>query len=690
LATVSRNSITTTLTYNDANQMLTESYAGGTLAGLSVNNVFDNYLRRTTVEIKNGSTVLQGASYAYDVANRLQTVTDASATAYTATYAYQPNSLLLNTLTFKENSNNRLITTRSYDKLNRLSSISSTGYGTSAGTLPVSFTYQYNAANQRTRTTLGDGSYWVYQYDELGQVISGKRYWADGTPVAGQQFEYALDDIGNRDSTAVGGDASGAGLRSSSYTKNRINQYSQRTVPAYVDIMGVANPTANVTVGGNIAYRKGEYFQYALQVPNSSAAYTTVTVTSSYGAGQSDSGKVYVPPATESYGYDTDGNLTSDGRWTYGWDGENRLVQMVRDVDAPTGARQKLVFEYDHQGRRIRKQFFTYSSGWVEQTDVIYLCDGWNLVGELDANASNAKLRTYVWGLDLRATMQAAGGVGGLLKVTDYTSGTTHHFVGHDGNGNVAVLMDGSTAATTARYDYGPFGEPLRATGSQAKKNPLRFSTKYTDAESGLLYYGFRYYNPSTGRWLSRDPFDENGGLNLYAFVVNQPLILIDTHGRTPVNSVESGSAEPSSNADPTDAECSKFSWWNKPVGVTLSDCKPQLTAWGKQMPKFLQDCVMRHEKVHEKLCKDCGSGIKGWVWYGLFCACPVKYCAEQAAYSESVACAKEAMKDISQLAPDDQLALRCFLASSRSRCKAEKKECDARFRKTPGGPSCD
>jgi RHS repeat-associated protein len=95
--------------------------------------------------------------------------------------------------------------------------------------------------------------------------------------------------------------------------------------------------------------------------------------------------------------------------------------------------------------------------------------------------------------------------VGGLLKVTDYTSGTTHHFVAYDGNGNVAALVDGSTGATAARYEYGPFGEPLRATGSMGKKNPLRFSTKYTDNESGLLYYGYRYYNPSTGRWPSRD-----------------------------------------------------------------------------------------------------------------------------------------------------------------------------------------
>ena len=58
------------------------------------------------------------------------------------------------------------------------------------GILPVSFSYVYNNANQRTRATLADGSYWLYEYDSLGQVRSGKKYWADGTPVAGQQFEY--------------------------------------------------------------------------------------------------------------------------------------------------------------------------------------------------------------------------------------------------------------------------------------------------------------------------------------------------------------------------------------------------------------------------------------------------------------------------------------------------------------------
>jgi len=57
-----------------------------------------------------------------------------------------------------------------------------------------------------------------------------------------------------------------------------------------------------------------------------------------------------------------------------------------------------------------------------------------------------------------------------------------------------------------------------------AKANPFRFSTKYQDDETDLVYYGYRYYNTSTGRWLIRDPLEEEGGLNPYGFVGNNPL----------------------------------------------------------------------------------------------------------------------------------------------------------------------
>jgi RHS repeat-associated protein len=86
------------------------------------------------------------------------------------------------------------------------------------------------------------------------------------------------------------------------------------------------------------------------------------------------------------------------------------------------------------------------------------------------------------------------------------------------------ALVDSATGTTAANYEYGPFGEPLKATGSAATANPFRFSTKYTDSETGLLYYGYRYYNPSLRRWISRDPIQERGGVNLYGMVRNSPV----------------------------------------------------------------------------------------------------------------------------------------------------------------------
>jgi RHS repeat-associated protein len=144
-------------------------------------------------------------------------------------------------------------------------------------------------------------------------------------------------------------------------------------------------------------------------------------------------------------------------------------------------------------------------------------------------------LRSYVWGLDLSGSSQGAGGVGGLLcidlKLPTSTSSAGTFFPVYDGNGNILGLVDSATGTRVAEYEYGPFGEPLRATGPAAAANPFRFSTKYTDSETGLLYYGFRYYNPSTGRWPSRDPIGERGGVNLYGFVGSHPTTAVDPLG---------------------------------------------------------------------------------------------------------------------------------------------------------------
>ena len=376
---------------------------------------------------------------------------------------------------------------------------------------------------------LWDSSYWRYNYDALGQVIQGNKYWVDETIVAGQQFDYTFDTIGNRTQTEAGGDQNGVNLRVANYTNNTLNQITSRGVPAAVDVMGDGLATNGVTVNGSTAYRKNEYFRQQLPVTNTSAVWDSVTVAAT---GQTSvTGHVYVPETPENYTYDVDGNLLSDGRWTNTWDAENRLISMTSLSGAPSGSQLQLQFAYDYMGRRIQKIVSTNSTGtnYIGEYTNKYAYDGWNCLATM--NPSLVLSNSLMWGSDLSGSQQGAGGVSGLIKVAYYGAATTNCFVAYDGNGNVSALINASNGVTVANYDYGPFGELIRCSGPMAKINPFRFSTKYDDDETDLLYYGYRYYNPSTGRWLCKDPLGEKGGLNLYAFGNNDLVIGYDPYG---------------------------------------------------------------------------------------------------------------------------------------------------------------
>jgi len=98
-------------------------------------------------------------------------------------------------------------------------------------------------------------------------------------------------------------------------------------------------------------------------------------------------------------------------------------------------------------------------------------------------------------------------------------------------NGGTSLRVQAPTGALTAEYEYTLFGRFIRATGPMATTNPIRFSTKYQDNETGFNYYGYRFYNPVTGRWLSRDPIGERSGRNLYGFVYNNAVNRFDKLG---------------------------------------------------------------------------------------------------------------------------------------------------------------
>lgn len=523
--------------FHDAGVVLSESYSGGILGGYTITNTYDSLLRRITSEGKTASSNLYSHAYTYDDASRMSSVSDG---VRSASYEYVPNSALISQTTFKENTNTRMVTKRNYDYLNRLLSINSS---TSSTATPHSaYRYLHNDGNQRVRMTLHDGSYWLYEYDSLGQVVSGKHFWPDGTLVAGQQMEYAFDDIGNRKSTQSGGDETGSNLRTSSYAANALNQYTNRTVPRYLDVQGIATAGATVTVNGQSTYRRGEYFRKELDLTGNNGAIWQ-GVTNSVAGGATQTGALFLPASTENSTYDADGNLTSDVRWTtILWDAENRLIELRRDT-APDSARLKVTFSYDWMGRRVRKTTYTWNgTGWTQSSDSKFLYDGWNVTAELDG-ATGYRKRTFMWGLDLSGSEQGAGGVGGLIKVSDYTGTQIDRFAVYDGNGNVTGLTSAVDGSLTARYEYGPFGELERASGTDARNNCIRFSSKWQDDESGYVYYGYRYYDAGVGRWLGRDPLGELGGKHLYGFNYNNPIQFYDPDGRNPGTIVIGGGA---------------------------------------------------------------------------------------------------------------------------------------------------
>ena len=233
--------------------------------------------------------------------------------------------------------------------------------------------------------------------------------------------------------------------------------------------------------------------------------------------------------------YDDDGNLTrgplpgdQTSNATLLWDAENRLVKVAKangDVIA--------TFDYDYLGRRIAKTAWT---GGSAGPPTIYLYDGFNCIAEY-IGTTRTHIKTFTWGLDLSNTLQGAGGVGGLIAVN---SSLSTYYPTYDGNGNVSEYL-ASDGTVAAHFEYDPFGNLTVDKYSNSTAFPYRFSTKPQDAETGLYYYLYRYFDPVTGRWPSRDPIEEEGGLNMYGFVFNSPICVVDILGLSDTGSYSCG-----------------------------------------------------------------------------------------------------------------------------------------------------
>ncbi|QHI69274.1 RHS repeat domain-containing protein [Tichowtungia aerotolerans] len=471
-------------------------------------------------------------SYGYDSYGRFSVITSTVDSASSVIdYSYVPDTGLISGYTaHTEGSAASLFVTKGYESdRNIISGITNQVVGgTNAGVIS-SFTYTNDDLGRRTRRDDVRGglhaqdsalysTYWNFGYNSRSEMTNAVRRFSDSTPVVGQSKSYQYDSIGNRKNV----DATSPS-RSEVYTANELNQYTSRMIPGFVDVSGIAATNATVTVRDAAhaelpvpVTRQDDYFYTAYSVSNSTAAFTNSleinAVINPPGTNDPDIVETavrpaFVPQTPEQLQYDDDGNLTTDGKNIYVYNAENRLVLV-------SNFQYQVSYSYDYQGRMFKRT--------VNGVQHDYQWDGWNIIRETSHSATNV----FTWGLDLSGSLQGAGGVGGLMSAS---LGGTNVFYGFDANGNVTDLVrsDGSVAA---QYDYDSFGN-LLIDSATISGNPFKFSTKFWEPETGLLHYELRPYLPKIGRWLSRDPIEEDGGLNLYVFTKNAVVNSFDLLG---------------------------------------------------------------------------------------------------------------------------------------------------------------
>ena len=225
--------------------------------------------------------------------------------------------------------------------------------------------------------------------------------------------------------------------------------------------------------------------------------------------------------------YDADGNQTrirtSTGIWEVSYDANDRPV-----VFTSQDGRTSITCGYDYRGRRFEKKV-TVNGAVSSHSRFLYR--DYLQVAELDLTHPEPLLvKSYLWDpTDPTATR--------ILMMTCWQENgmkvKEHLYFMHDALKNVTSIFDGQQTRR-ARYEYAPFGSLLTAKEDMAQENKFRFSCEYADDELGLVYYNYRHLNPADGRWINRDPIQEQGGWNLYAFIRNRINIEVDLLGTIP------------------------------------------------------------------------------------------------------------------------------------------------------------
>ena len=250
---------------------------------------------------------------------------------------------------------------------------------------------------------------------------------------------------------------------------------------------------------GNILSKK----EYAYTTGTLGSVLSTIT----YGYGNAEWGDLLTSYNGKSFSYDTIGNLTSDGTWSYSWVQGRQLATMAKSGTTWT-------FTYDAGGMRTQRTTGSTS------TTYNYTYHG-------------SQLTHMTYGSNSLHFYYDASG----KPLSVVYNGTTYYYI-LSLQGDVVAILN-SSGASVVEYTYDAWGKLLTTTGSMASSlglhNPLRYRGYVYDQETGLYYLQSRYYNPTIGRFISADIFVSTGqgilGNNMYAYCGNNPISRVDSTG---------------------------------------------------------------------------------------------------------------------------------------------------------------
>lgn len=516
---------TESVTYDVLDRVATSTDGEGTTTF-----AFDTAGRMTSVDGPYGSDTV---SYGYDDLSRIDEITTPGGITQTFTFdsderlstwtdVFGSGSITYSGRTSRVTNVSRagglLNTSFAYTAANDLFKLAQIKHETTGGSGSVisQFDYSWNAQQDLANWTRKLGSTadretrWELGHDAAHQLVSATLKQVSNSAVQADQ-RWGFDSIGNRtlEHDLVTG-------HRTEYTHNSTNQlvdkktYSSGQKPW---VKGSLDEPGSVSIGSQPVPVKGDN-SFEGKSPT-----RTTTISAKDTAGnttteswQLNSGSGSTPDATHNYTHDSEGNLLGDGTSTFEWDLRNRLTAIL------TGT-HRTEFTYDGSDRRVR--VVEKESGTVT-SDLRYIFNGLTLLEERAANNATVLRRFYGSG-----HVDVADGGKRYAYTTD-----------HLGSIREVLLLDGTagpptTATLTARYDYDLWGKRTVLDGGTAAETLVMhgYTGHVRHAWSGLWLAPYRAYSSGLGRWISRDPIGESGGVNLYAYVGNAAAVVIDPLG---------------------------------------------------------------------------------------------------------------------------------------------------------------